>query len=415
MNLTSFAWKNLTRRPVRTMLTAGGVGLAVAVAVSLGGFNLGYRQAIAGSIEQLGFQVMVMAKGCPYEAATMMLKGGSGLLYLPEEAHEQIRTDPDIEDITPIFIGIAEKQNYSLDGTPQASAYTIMSGVELDSFVAMKPWLKFKHGPGYDGGRWFAPTATNEVVMGYEVAEYEQRKVGDTFYATVVPNGKVEPELHAFTVVGVLDRTGAQDDGTVFLPLPAAQAIFGRPGELTIIGIKLKEFNGIRMREFEGRWLKIPEVQVVSLEQVKGALVSLVGTAQTMVAAVALIAVLVAMIGVVNAILMSVHERTSELGVLKAIGASRAQIFRLVWLETLLISLAGAVPGSLVATAGARLTDLALRKVLNIGVTQSLVRITPGLLGVVIVGAVVLSLLAGIWPAGRAANLRPVEAIRSGE
>lgn len=251
--------------------------------------------------------------------------------------------------------------------------------------------------------------------MGYEVAEYEQRKVGDTFYATVVPNGKVEPELHAFTVVGVLDRTGAQDDGTVFLPLPAAQAIFGRPGELTIIGIKLKEFNGIRMREFEGRWLKIPEVQVVSLEQVKGALVSLVGTAQTMVAAVALIAVLVAMIGVVNAILMSVHERTSELGVLKAIGAGRAQIFRLVWLETLLISLAGAVPGSLVATAGARLTDLALRKVLNIGVTQSLVRITPGLLGVVIVGAVVLSLLAGIWPAGRAANLRPVEAIRSGE
>ena len=96
MNLTSFAWKNLTRRLVRTMLTAGGVGLAVAVAVSLGGFNLGYRQAIAGSIEQLGFQVMVMAKGCPYEAATMMLKGGSGLLYLPEEAHEQIRTDPDI-------------------------------------------------------------------------------------------------------------------------------------------------------------------------------------------------------------------------------------------------------------------------------------------------------------------------------
>ena len=345
----------------------------------------------------------------------MMLKGGSGLLYLPDEAHEQIRTDPDIEDITPIFIGIAEKQNYALDGTPQSSAYTIMSGVELDSFVAMKPWLKFKHGPGYDDGRWFAPTATNEVVMGYEVAEFEQRKVGDTFYATVVPHGQVEPQLQVFTVVGVLDRTGAQDDGTVFLPLPAAQAIFGRPGELTIIGIKLKEFNGIRMREFEGRWLKIPEVQVVSLEQVKGALVSLVGTAQTMVAAVALIAVLVAMIGVVNAILMSVHERTSEIGVWKAIGASRTQIFRLIWLETLLISLAGAVPGSLLATAGARLTDLALRHVLNIGVTQSLVRITPGLLGVVIVGAVALSLLAGIWPAGRAANLRPVEAIRSGE
>ena len=415
MTYSALAWKNLVRRPVRTALTAGGVALAVAVAVSLGGFNLGYRQAIAGSIEQLGFQVMVMAKGCPYEAATMMLKGGTGLLYLPEEAHAEIRTDPDIEAITPIFIGIAEKQNYSLDGTPAASAFTILSGVDLDSFRAMKPWLKLKAGTGYDGGRWFAPAATNEVVMGYEAAEYEQRKVGDTFYVSVVPNGKVDPELHAFTVVGVLERTGAQDDGTVFLPLRAAQTMFGREGELTIIGIKLKEFNGIRMREFEGRWLKIPEVQVVSLEQVKGALVSLVGTAQTMVAAVAVIAILVAIIGVVNSVLTSVHERTGEIGVLKAVGAGRAQIFRLVWLETLLTSLAGAVPGSLLAAGGARLTDAALRHLLNIGVTQPLVRITPGLLGAAILGAVVLGLLAGIWPAGRAAGLRPVEAIRSGE
>lgn len=415
MTYSALAWKNLVRRPVRTALTAGGVALAVAVAVSLGGFNLGYRQAIAGSIEQLGFQVMVMAKGCPYEAATMMLKGGTGLLYLPEEAHAQIRTDPDIEAITPIFIGIAEKQNYSLDGSAAASAFTILSGVDLGSFRAMKPWLKLKTGAGYDGGRWFAPEATNEIVMGFEVAEYEQRKVGDVFYVSVVPNGKVDPELHAFTVVGVLERTGAQDDGTVFLPLAAAQEIFGRAGELTIIGIKLKEFNGIRMREFEGRWLKIPEVQVVSLEQVKGALVSLVGTAQTMVAAVAVIAILVAVIGVINAILTSVHERTGEIGVLKAVGAGRAQIFRLVWLETLLTSLAGAVPGSLLAAGGARLTDAVLRHLLNIGVTQPLVRITPGLLGAAILGAVVLGLLAGIWPAGRAAGLRPVEAIRSGE
>lgn len=415
MNYASLAWRNLTRRPVRTALTAGGVALAVAVAVSLGGFNLGYRQAIAGSIEQLGFQVMVMAKGCPYEAATMMLKGGTGLLYLPEDAHSKIRTDPDIEAITPIFIGIAEKQGYSLDGSAAASSFTILSGVELDSFRAMKPWLKLKTGPGFEGGRWFSPAATNEIVMGYEAAEYEQRKVGDTFYASIVPHGKVEPELHAFTVAGVLERTGSQDDGTVFLPLAAAQRMFGREGELTIIGIKLREFNGIRMREFEGRWMSIPEVQVVSLEQVKGALVSLVATAQTMVAAVALIAVLVAVIGVINSILMSVHERTGEIGVLKAVGANRAQIFRLVWLETLLVSLAGAVPGSLLAAGAARLTDAALRGLLNIGVTQPLVRITPGLLGASILGAVVLGLVAGIWPAGRASALRPVEAIRSGE
>lgn len=415
MTYANLAWKNLVRRPVRTALTAGGVALAVALTVSLGGFNRGYRRAIAGSIEQLGFQVMVMAKGCPYEAATMMLKGGTGLLYLPESAHEKIRADPEIAAITPIFIGIAEKQTFAPDGASVASAFTVLSGVELASFLNMKPWLALKRGPGYDHGRWFAADATNEVVMGFEAAEYEQRKVGDTLYLSITPAGRSTPETHAFTVVGVLERTGAQDDGTVFLPLPAAQTLFGRRGELSIIGIKLREFNAARMREFEGRWLGIPEVQVVSLEQVKGALISLVGTAQTMVAAVAVIAVLVAAVGVINAILMSVHERTAEIGVLKAIGAGRAQIFLLVWMETLLVCLSGAIPGSLLATGGARLTDTALRRTLNLGVTQPLVHITLGLIATAIMGALLLGVLAGLWPAWRAATLRPVAAIRSTE
>ena len=415
MTFTAFAWKNLTRRPVRTLLTAGGVALAVAVAVSLGGFNLGYKRAISGSIEQLGFQVMVMAKGCPYEAATMMLKGGTGLLYLPEDAHKKIRNDPDIEAITPIFIGIAEKQGSSISDTPSASSFTILSGVEVSSFHVMKPWLKFKTGAGYDGGRWFTPDSTNEVVMGFEAAEYEQRKVGDVFYASITPNGKTDPVMQAFKVAGVLERSGSQDDGTVFLPIHTAQKLFGREGQLTIIGIKLREFNGIRMREFEGRWMSIPEVQVVSLEQVKGALVSLVGTAQTMVAAVAVIAIIVAVIGVINAILMSVYERIGEIGIMKAVGAARIQIFRLIWTETLLVCLTGAVAGSLLAVIAAGATDAALRHLLNIGVTQSLVRITPGLLGMAVLGSVILGLLAGIWPARRAAGLHPVEAIRTNE
>lgn len=415
MTYTAFAWKNLKRRPVRTLLTAGGVALAVAVAVSLGGFNLGYKQAIFSSIEQLGFQVMVMAKGCPYEAATMMLKGGTGLLYLPENAYHQIRSDPDVEEITPIFIGIAEKEAGGIDEETSGSAFTILSGVDVPSFRVMKPWLSFAAGPGFDGGRWFSEDAADEIVMGFEVAEYEQRKVGDTFYASIAAAGAAEARMHEFRVVGVLARSGSQDDGTVFLPLRTAQRLFGRADELTIIGIKLREFNAARMREFEGRWMSIPEVQVVSLEQVKGALVSLVGTAQTMVAAVAVIAVVVAVIGVVNAILMSVYERIGEIGIMKAVGATRRQVFRLVWTETLLVCLLGGISGCILATLGSGATDIALRRVLDIGVTQRLVSITAPLIAGAILGATLLGLLAGIWPACRAAGLRPVEAIRTNE
>src|SRR5215472_9188536 len=108
------AWKNLRRRPVRTGLTVAGVGLAVTVAVSLGGLMLGYTSAIDKSIDMLGFQVMIMAKGCPYEAATMMLKGGTGLLYLPADTYDKVKHDSNIESITPIFIGVAQKEGSSI-------------------------------------------------------------------------------------------------------------------------------------------------------------------------------------------------------------------------------------------------------------------------------------------------------------
>ena len=173
------AIKNLKRRLVRTALTVAGVGLAVAVAVSLGGFVLGYRTAIDHSIEMLGFQVMIMAKGCPYEAATMMLKGGTGLLYLPSDTFEKVKNDASIDSITPIFVGIAQKEASGIRDEGSEKTFTVINGIDVPSFLSMKPWLKFKDGPGYAGGKWFAQTSKDEIVLGYEIAEYEQRKVGD--------------------------------------------------------------------------------------------------------------------------------------------------------------------------------------------------------------------------------------------
>ncbi len=415
MKHITLASKNLLRRPVRTVLTVSGVSLAVAVAVSLGGFNLGYREALDRSIERLGFQMMIMAKGCPYEAATMMLKGGTGLLYLPADIYNTVKSDPSIQSITPIFVGIAAKEGSSIRDDVSTQSFSIISGIDTESFMTMKPWLKFKTGTGYDPGRWFEHNSTTEVVLGFEAAQYEQRKVGDSFYATVTPNGQTEVKTHEFKITGILDRTGTQDDGTVFMPLKNAQSIFNRTNDLTIIGIKLKKFGAVELREFEGRWLKIPEVQVVSLEQVKGTLVSLVGTAQVMIAAVAIIAVIVAVIGVVNTILMSVYERTGEIGVMKALGAYRSDIFRLIWLETLAVCTTGGLLGCLIAIVGASVVEAAIRGLINLGVQGSIVRITPGLIGGALVASILLGFFAGLYPAWRAASMRPIEAIREGE
>jgi putative ABC transport system permease protein len=410
----ALAVKNLRRRMVRTALTVAGVALAVTVAVSLGGFMLGYRGAIDKSIDMLGFQIMIMAKGCPYEAATMMLKGGTGLLYLPADIYDKVRNDVDIETITPIFVGVAAKQGSGIRDDAGDKNFLIISGIEVPSYRVMKPWIQFKKGAGYDNGRWFGEASRNEVVLGFEAAEYEQRKVGDTFYASITPAGGAAAVMHQFEVVGVLDRTGTQDDGTVFLPIDEAREYFGRKGQLTILGIKLKEFSQFKMSQFETRWLKLPEVQVVGLQQVKNTLVGLVATAQTMIAAVAVIAIIVAFIGVINTILMSVYERTSEIGIMKALGARRESIFQLIWLETVMICLAGAVVGSVMAVVGSDLVERAIKSVADMGVSGSIVRITPGVVGYAVLGAVMLGFFAGLYPAWRASSMRPVEAIHKG-
>ena len=415
MRYLTLAVKNLGRRAVRSALTVAGVALAVAVAVSLGGFVTGYRTAIDRSIEMLGFQVMIMAKGCPYEAATMMLKGGSGLLYLPADTYEKVKNDPDISSITPVFVGIAQKEAGGIRDDAAEKTSTVIDGIDVPSFLLMKPWLKFKDGPGYRGGRWFAPSAPDEVVLGYELAEYEQRKVGDSFYATITPAGNPQAVRREFKVTGVLERTGTQDDGTAFMPIEAARAAFARPGQLTILGIKLKKFSAFTMREFEGRWLKLPEVQVVSLQQVKNTLIGLVATAQTMVAAVAVIAVIVALIGVINTILMSVYERTAEIGIMKALGARRGDVFELIWLETLMICLAGAAAGSVLAVVGSGLVERAIKALGDFGVSGSIVSITPSVIGGAVAGAAALGVFAGLYPAWRAASMSPIEAIREGD
>ncbi len=410
----ALAIKNLRRRLVRTSLTIAGVALAVTVAVSLGGFMLGYRGAIDRSINMLGFQVMIMAKGCPYEAATMMLKGGTGLLYLPSDTYDKVKSDPEIESITPIFVGVAQKQGSGIRDDAGATNFSVISGIEVLSYKVMKPWIALKSGPGYDGGRWFEADSKTDVVLGFEAAEYEQRKVGDSFYASIAPAGKPEPVMHEFKVVGVLERTGTQDDGTVFMPIDVAREYFGRPAQLTILGIKLKQFNAVKMREFETRWLKLPEVQVVGLQQVKNTLVSLVATAQTMIAAVAVIAIIVALIGVINTILMSVYERTAEIGIMKALGARRGSIFQLIWLETVIICLIGALTGSILAVVGSSLVERAIRSIADFGVSGSIVSITPQVIMYAVSGAVALGFFGGLYPAWRASSMRPVGAISKG-
>ena len=394
MRFLILAYKNLKRRKIRSFLTIGGVVVAVAVLVSLLGFNTGYQKALTSNIEKMGYQVLVTAKGCPYEAATMMLKGGGGLRYIDEEIYQKIVKDPDIDKIAPMLIQLA----YDPDKGGGSGGFTYYLGIEK-SYLELKPFMKFK------SGGWFTSEDAKEAILGYEAAELEQRLVGDKIF---IP-GKDE----VLTVLGILERTGTQDDGTIFLPMKTNQKIFGAEGKLTGIGIKLKRIE--KLAEFEERLYPIGAIQVISMAQVKGTILNLVNTAKILVVSVASIAIFVAIIGVINTILMSVFERTQEIGIMKAIGASRFDIFKLIWMETLVICALGGIFGSIIAIIGGNTVEFLVRRAMPYAPSGKLILITPELLLFCFLGAIILGIVSGIYPALRASSMRPIEAIRGGE
>jgi len=98
------AYKNLLRKRVRSLLTLVGIALSAWVLVSLLGFNHGYEAALNKDMDNMGFELMIMAKGCPYEAATLMLQGGAGLRYIKESLIEEIRKEPEVDKAFPMLM-----------------------------------------------------------------------------------------------------------------------------------------------------------------------------------------------------------------------------------------------------------------------------------------------------------------------
>jgi putative ABC transport system permease protein len=385
-----WAVQNLSNHRMRTFLTIVGVAVAVAILVGIMGFYEGYRQSLRESVENMGFHVLVTAKGCPYEAATLILRGGQIPMYIDEQICRKVESRDDVASVAKLFL-------QTLPDKKRDRVHFFM-GVEK-SFLTMKPWLRFQR------GGWFRSPDADEVILGYNVASYLKKDEGDDL---------LFPGLRRpFRVIGVLERNGSQDDGTIFLPLGVAQKLFDRKGKLTGLGIRVKDLD--KLDRFVEEIYDLPAVQVIATSQIQGTLMRLVDTMRIVMLSIGLCASLIAAVALVNTVLMSIYERTREFGVLRAIGGGARHLLLIVTLETSLLTLVGAVAGNVLILALRGSAEWLVRAILPFAPHGHILRVEfTHQAGAVLVAAAA-GVLCGLWPAFRAAQIRPVQSLRYGE
>jgi putative ABC transport system permease protein len=386
MNLFTLALRNLRRRKVRTILTIAGVAIAVAVLFSLLAFHAGYEQELTREVDNLGIHLLAVPKGCPYEAASMVIHGGIIPKYLNSTVLTDIRNIPGVSIATPILL-----HQFIVNGTPH-----IVYGIESSDMLRLRSYWQTE-------GRFFTDTEKNVMVVGKGLAEKEELFIGQK-----LPFGQ---KKEFFEIVGILDRTGGQEDEFHFVPLAETQRVFGKENKVNTVAVLLDDVT--RIADISDEMEKIPEVQVVTMTQVTGTIMNLVGSAKTLLFSLIAVAIVISAFGISNTLLMSVYERTRELGMLKAIGASSSDIGIMIMVETVIITTIGGISGIGGALIGSGLIEQFVRSSIPYAPSGSLIAFDPVMAAYCLVFSVLLGIVCGLYPAIRSGRLSPMEAIRS--
>lgn len=388
MDFFSLAFKNLWRRKGRTVLTILGVAIAIAVLFSLLSFNAGYEKQLSNQLDNLGIHMLAVPKGCPYEAASLIMHGGVIPKYLSNSDLEAVKRVDGIEVASPMLL----HQFYKDDKVH------IVYGIDIEGMQKLKPWWKVE-------GRFFTNNEENVMIIGRNLSEQDGKvihRVGDTI--------AFGPMGTRITIVGILERTGTDDDDFHFMPLQTAQNLFDKPAQLTTIAIRVKDLSQIQT--ISEQLERIPDVQVVTRTQIMGTIMNLVSSAQTLLFSVIIVAVFISAVGIVNTLLMSVNERTREFGMMKSIGASSLDIARLILIETLWITIIGGLIGLLTAAIGSGLIEGFVKKVIPYAPEGNIMLLEPQYFGLCLLFSVLIGVICGIFPAIKSARLTPMEAIR---
>lgn len=368
MSFVSLIVKNLWRQKVRSLLAMAGISLGIATIIALGAIANGMEHNLIATLRSGKADFSIGQAHAP-----MIV-----LSSVPEARLYEIARWPEVKQAVGALVTFSRSS-----GNP----YFLTIGIEPEAFELGGVTLL--------EGRAFAQYAEDEVLLGKIAASTLKIKRGDT----------VEIDLKTFRVVGIYETGNLLEDGGALLPLRTLQKLKNRPGELTVILVRVNEGFSIEevmaRVEREGSLITLRSAEEFNRNYQS---LSLVRAGSWLIS---ILALLIGGIGVMNTMVMSVFERTREIGVLRAVGWRRGRVLQLILGESLALGALAALVGALVGWGAARAVTL---------LPQARGLISPVYAPDLFVQAVIIALgvglAGGLYPAYRASKISPQEALR---
>ena len=385
MLLLLLAIRNLTRRRVRTILTVMGVAIAISFTVGILSISEGFMASFENSMAQQGTDIIIVpkeAEAYPYPDVAAFVGSFS------EETLREIEQYENVRAVYPVLTAIPMTMPMDKIG-----AIPILNGVTPAYFSDVAPYLRLS------AGRLITGDDQNVLVAGSGIADVAGLELGGTMEIRGIP----------FEVVGILEPSGGMDDGMIFTPLEPLQKAYDKEGQLTYVPVKVDDVA--RAEETaDGISEKWPGISAQTMTSVIDKLVDLVGIVRAAHMGMSAVALLIGILFILSTMLMAVGERVREIGTMRAIGAHRSFIFRMIVMESLATSLIAGGIGCL----GGYLLSQGITYVLSefMGLTYFAPVVNARIFGIGLAIALLVGMLAGLYPAWRISKTNIVQALR---